>query len=196
MFNNQFKRVFLLFFLLTSCQITETTNIRYFKGFFSVKKDQKKQNYPVEVYIDASRPILQINILSPFGKILASYLWRNNQHQIVLPSRKQYFKDTQWPAHLPLKRWLHKPLWLYQALLQQWPKDWKCKEIKKLKKCSKKDFTVEWEKKTFRRSQIRINLKKEDFSLKLQPHKSPSQNSFDMKIPKEFQKIHKMDLFQ
>lgn len=196
MFNNQFKRVFPFFFLLISCQTTETTNIRYFKGFFSVEKDQKKQNYPVEVYIDASRPILQINILNPFGKILASYLWRNNQHQIVLPSRKQYFKDTQWPSHIPLTGLIHEPLWFYQTLLQQRPKDWNCEETKKLKKCFKKDSTVEWEKKTFRRGQIHISLKKEGFSSKLRPYKNPFQHSFGMEIPKDFQQTYKIDLFQ
>ena len=191
MFNNQFKRVFPFFFLLASCQTTEITNIRYFKGFFRVEKDQKKQSYPVEVYIDASRPILQINILNPFGKVFASYLWKSNQHQIILPSRKKYFKHTQWPSNIPFLK--GEPLWLYQALLQQWPKDWKCEEIKRLKKCSKRGFKVEWKKKTFQRSQIHISLKKEGFSSKLQMHTNPSQHSFDMEIPKGFQQIHKMD---
>lgn len=191
MFNGWLRRFVFLF--LVSCQTTETTNIRYFKGFFNI---EGKQAHPVEIYVDTSRPILQINILTPFGGVLAGYLWRNKEHQVILPSKKQYFKQTRWPSDFPFQGLIQNPLWLYQALLQQWPKNWKCKEIKKLKKCSKNDFVIEWEKKTFQRDQIRINLKKEEFSSKLHPYKSPSRVSLDAKIPKGFQQIHKMNFFQ
>ena len=74
MFNRWIRRVFFLF--LVSCQTIETTNIRHFKGFFSI---EGKQNHPVEIYIDTSSPILQINILNPFGGVFASYLWKNEK---------------------------------------------------------------------------------------------------------------------
>ena len=193
MFNRWFKRVFLLCFII-SCQTTEITNIRSFKGFFSV---EGKQSHSVEIYADTSKPVLQINILNPFGSIFAVYLWKNQEHQIILPSRKQYFKQKKWPARLPFQGLIQEPQTLYQALLQQWSQAWSCQKVnKKLQKCHKNDFVIEWEKKFFQKDQIRISLKKEGFLSKLKPHKSPSRTSLDIEIPKGFRKIKETDFLQ
>ena len=176
-----FKRASIACFVfLASCQTIESTNILYFKGYFNVEQNQNKQSYPVEIYTDSTRPILRINILTPFGGVFASYLWNNQIHQVILPSRRQYFKQTKWPSKFPFQGLIQNPLWFYQALLQELPKDWNCEEInKKMKKCSKNDFIIEWEKKFFQRDQIRISLKKEGFSSKLSSYKSPSNVSWE-----------------
>ncbi len=198
MLNRWFKRVFLLCFVfLISCQTLETTNILHFKGSFSVEQNQRKQSHPVEIYMDSNQPILQINLLTPLGGVFASYLWKNQEHQIILPSRKQYFKQSKWPSDFPFQGLIQNPLWLYQALLKQLPENWNCKEInKEMKKCERNDFVIEWKKKFFQREKIHINLKKENFFLNLSQHKSPSNISLDIKIPKGFQQIKKLDLIQ
>lgn len=189
----------LCFFLLTSCQTIEITNIRYFKGFFNVETNGRKHIYPVEIYTDSTKPILQINILTPLGGVFASYLWKNQEHQIIIPSRKQYFKQTKWPPDFPFQKLIQEPSWLYQSLLQQWPEDWNCEEISKKskqKKCERNDFVIEWEKKFFQKEQMRISLKKEGFSSTLTQYKSSSNTSLDIKIPEGFQRVSTMDLFQ
>jgi len=197
MLEGYFKRFSIsCFVFLASCQSIEDTNILYFKGYFNVE-NQNKQSYPVEIYIDSTRPVLRINILAPFGGVFASYLWNTQTHQVILPSKRQYFKQSKWPSTFPLQGLIQNPLWLYQALLKQLPKDWSCEETnKKLKKCSKNDIVIEWKKKFFRRDQIRISLKKERFSSKLSSYKSPSNVSWDMEIPPGFQQISTMDFIQ
>lgn len=198
MLNRCLKKVLLLSFVfLTSCQTIETTNIRYFKGFFNVEQNQRKQSYPVEVYIDSNQPILQINILNPFGAVFASYLWKNQKHQVILPSRKQYLKQAKWPPALPFQGLIQNPLWLYQALLQQLSKDWNCDKTNKKsqKKCERNDFMIEWKRKFFK-EQIHISFKKEGFSSKLIQYKSPQKISLDLKIPEGFQQIKKIDFIQ
>ena len=198
MLEGSFKRVFIFYFVfLASCQTIENTNILYFKGYFNVEHNQSKQSYPVEIYIDSTRPILRINILTPFGGVFASYLWNTQTHQVILPSRKQYFKQAKWPSTFPFQGLIQNPLWFYQALLQQLPNDWNCEETNKiLKKCSKNDFVIEWEKKFFQKDQIRINLKKEGFSSKLNLYRSPTHVSWDIEIPQGFQQIDTMDFIQ
>lgn len=198
MLEEYFKRVSILCFvvLLTSCQTIENTNILYFKGYFNVEQNQNKQSYPVEIYTDFTQPILLINLLTPFGGVFATYLWDNHIHQILLPSRKRYFKQPKWPSNFPFQGLIQNPLWFHQALLQQTPDGWNCEETKKLKKCSKNSSTIEWEKKFFRKNQIRISLEKDGFSAKISTYKSPSHFSWNIEIPKDFQQIDKMDFIQ
>ncbi|MDE0151764.1 MAG: hypothetical protein OXK80_04625 [Bdellovibrionales bacterium] len=195
MLEEHLKRVFALCFVvfLTSCQTVEKTNILYFKGYFNVEQAQNKQSYPVEIYTDSTRPVLLINLLTPFGGVFATYLWDSRTHQILLPSRKQYFKQPKWPSNFPFQGIIQNPLWFYQALLQQTPDGWNCEETKK---CSKNSSIIEWEKKFFRKNQIRIRLEKEGFSAKIREYKSPSRFSWDIEIPKDFQQIDKMDFTQ
>ncbi len=159
-----------------------------------MEQNQRKQSYPVEIYTDISLPVLQVNFLTPFGGVFASYLWKNQKHQIIFPSRRQYFKESKWPPHFPLRRVLQNPLWLYQALLKQFPKNWNCEETNQ--KCEINHLTVEWEKKIFQKEKIHIRSKTEKLSLNLSPYKSPSGASLDAKIPKEFEQIKKLDSIQ
>ena len=165
MFNRWFRRTFLLYFVfLTVCQTIETTSFLHFKGSLNVEQNHRKRSHPVEIYMNSSQPVLQVNFLTPFGGIFASYLWKNQKHQIILPARKQYFKKSKWPPDFPLQEVLQNPLWLYQALLKQFPEGWNCEEMHQ--KCETDNFVMEWKQKLFQREKIHIRLKKRKFVFK------------------------------
>ena len=192
MLHRWFKQIYLLYFVfLTACQTIETTNFRHFKGSLNVEQNHKKQSRPVEIYTDSSQPVLQVNFLTPFGGVFASYLWKDQKHQIILPARKQYFQESRWPPDFPLQGVLQNPLWLYKALSKQFPEDWNCEKTHQ--KCETDNFAMEWEKKIFQREKINIRLKKENLSLNLSPYKSSSNTPLSVKIPEGFTQINNLD---
>ena len=200
-------RIFIALFFLVSCQTLTPPNplVRFFSGSIQIQTHQKKSSLKVEIYAKRYENVFRVDVLSPLGQVLMTYLWNNREYFLIFPFEKNYYKSSKSPFKdlaygVSL---IQNPTWLLQILNQNPTPPWVCsntksspskKKSRSIRQCRLDSMTVQWVGgKIF----AQVQKKTQIFGLQLQSKNismRKSQNVFDIQVPSHFKKLEKIKL--